>query len=237
MTSQTQSFVHFFPIGTTLVSAVFATMLFRKYFRKRSPHLFWWAFGVACYGSGAGVESLITLFGNTVLLNRLWYVTGALLGGYPLAQGSVYLSHSKRFGDWTTAITLPFVVLAAILVFLSPVRLEMLQPTRPTGAILAWTWIRWMTPFINLYASFFLIGGAGLSAWRYFRKQHDGYRAAGNAFIALGALMPAFGGSAAKAGYVEVLYVLEFIGIIFIWIGDRVCGRSSLNSARRPGAL
>jgi len=109
MTSQTQSFVHFFPIGTTLVSAVFATMLFRKYFRKRSPHLFWWAFGVACYGSGAGVESLITLFGNTVLLNRLWYVTGALLGGYPLAQGSVYFHFARRTANRMTAVVVPYI--------------------------------------------------------------------------------------------------------------------------------
>jgi hypothetical protein len=230
MAGQAQSFVHYFPIGTTLVAAIFSAALFRKYFAHRSPHLFWWALGVACYGSGAGVESLITLFGNSVFLTKLWYVTGALLGGYPLAQGSVYLSHSKRFGDRSTAITLPFVAVAAILVFLSPVRAELLEATRPTGAILGWTWIRLMTPFINLYASFFLIGGAALSAWRYFRRRHDGYRAAGNGFIALGALMPAFGGSAAKAGYVEVLYVLEFIGLILIWIGDRVCARSGTAS-------
>ena len=69
-----------------------------------------------------------------MLLTKLWYVTGALLGGYPLAQGSVYLSHSKKFGDRATAITLPFVVVASILVFLSPVRLEMLEATRPSGA-------------------------------------------------------------------------------------------------------
>ena len=83
------------------------------------------------------VESLITLSGNTVLLNKLWYVTGALLGGYPLAQGSVYLVALARSSrDRATAITLPFVIVASILVFLSPVRLEVLQVTRPSGAIL-----------------------------------------------------------------------------------------------------
>ena len=224
--------IHYFPIGTTIIAAAFATVLFRKYLARRSPHLFWWAFGVACYGSGTVVESLITLSGNTVLLNKLWYVTGALLGGYPLAQGSVYLSHSKKFGDRATWITLPFVIVASILVFMSPVRLELLEPTRPTGAILGWTWIRLLTPFINIYASIFLIGGAALSAWKYLRKEHDGHRAAGNAFIAFGALMPGIGGSMAKAGYVEVLYVLEFVGLIFIWIGDRVCSSSSTIRAR-----
>ncbi|MEI6668671.1 MAG: hypothetical protein WCP29_10985 [Acidobacteriota bacterium] len=232
MDQQALTFVHYFPIGTTIVSATFATLLFRKFFKRKTPHLFWWAFGVACYGSGTVVESLITLTGNTVLLNKLWYVTGALLGGYPLAQGSVYLAHSKKFADRATAITVPFVVIASILVFLSPVRMEMLQATRPTGAILGWSWIRLLTPFINLYASFFLIGGAAHSAWKYFRNEHDGHRAAGNALIAIGALMPGIGGSMAKAGYVEVLYVLEFIGLILIWIGDRTCSVSSSINAK-----
>jgi hypothetical protein len=123
------------------------------------------------------------------------------------------------------------VAVTAVLVLLSPVRLDMLEPTRPSGAILGWTWVRLMTPFINTYASFFLIGGAGWSAWRYFRDRGDGYRAAGNAFIALGALMPAIGGSMAKAQHVEVLYVLEFFGLILIWLGDRVC---HLPGAGRP---
>jgi hypothetical protein len=171
-----------------------------------------------------------------VLLNKLWYVTGALLGGYPLAQGSVYLTHSKKFADRATMITLPFVIIASILVFLSPVRMEMLQVTRPTGAILGWSWIRLLTPFINIYASFFLIGGAAYSAWKYLHNQHDGHRAAGNALIAVGALMPGIGGSMAKAGYVEVLYVLEFVGLILIWIGDRVCSVSASINAKTKRA-
>ncbi len=223
MPADAQSFVHYFPLGTSLVAVVFSSLLFRRFLERRTPHLLWWAIGVACYGSGTVVESVITLAGNSVWLTKIWYVTGALLGGYPLAQGSVYLSHSRRFADRTAAITVPFVFATAVLVFLSPVRFDMLEPTRPSGAILGWTWVRLMTPFINLYASIFLIGGAALSAWRYFRSRHDGYRAAGNAFIAFGALMPGIGGSMAKAGYVEVLYVLEFIGLILIWIGDRVC--------------
>jgi hypothetical protein len=232
---QAQSLVHYLPIGTALVSIAFSLVLFRKYAARRSPQLLWWACGIACYGSGTVVESLISLGGNTVLLNKAWYITGALLGGYPLAQGSVYLTHSRKFGDRTAAITLPIVIVAAILVVLSPVRMEMLQATRPSGAILGWKWIRLVTPFINLYACFFLIGGAAWSAWKFLKRQHDGHRAAGNALIAFGALMPGIGGSMAKAGHVEVLYVLEFIGLILIWIGDRVCGIST--AARRERAV
>jgi hypothetical protein len=117
------------------------------------------------------------------------------------------------------------VVAASLLVLLSPVVPAALEPHRPSGAVLAWWWVRLMTPFINTYAAFFLIGGAIVSAWRFRQAAHAGNRAVGNALIAAGALLPGIGGSFAKAGLVEALYVGEFIGIIVIWIGERTCAR------------
>ena len=89
--------------------------------------------------------------------------------------------------------------------------------------LLAWKWVRLMTPFINIYAVFFLIGGAIRSAWRHYKERGHLYRAYGNALIAAGAILPGIGGSMAKAGMVEALYVGECIGLILIWAGDRVC--------------
>ena len=83
--------MHYLPIATTVIAAAFAWSLFRKYRARPTPHIGWWAAGVACYGVGTALESAVTLAGNTVLLTKLWYVAGAVLGGYPLAQGSLYL--------------------------------------------------------------------------------------------------------------------------------------------------
>jgi len=160
-----------------------------------------------------------------VLLTKLWYIAGALLGGYPLAQGSLYLSWPRSLANKLTAVSLAFVCAAAVLVMLSPVNASALEPARPSGAILGWTWVRLLTPFINLYAVFFLIGGALRSAWRHYAERGHFYRAAGNALIAFGAILPGIGGSFAKAGMVEVLYVAECIGLVVIWAGDRVCSR------------
>lgn len=219
------SWIHYVPLGTTLISLAFSLALFRRYRRRRTTHLAWWAAGVATYGLGALCEGLITLFGNTIALTKAWYVAGPVLGGYPLAQGSVYLLHSRRFANRATAVTIPFILLTSALIVASPGLPEMLEPHRPSGAILGWQWVRLMTPFINTYASIFLIGGAILSAWRYFHTQGRGHQAIGNALIAAGAIMPGIGGSMAKAGPVEPLYVLEFVGILFIWAGDRACAR------------
>ncbi len=218
--------VHYLPIVTTAVAVAFSLSLFQRYRVKRSQQLLWWSIGVACYGSGTLVETLITLFGNSVFLTKAWYITGAVLGGYPLAQGSLYLSYPRKLANRLTAISLPVVILSAVLVMISPVILANLEPQRPTGAVLAWRWVRLVTPFINTYAAFFLIGGAAMSAWRYRRQGGSGNRVVGNSLIAFGALLPGIGGSFAKAGMVEALYVGECIGLILIWIGERTCSTS-----------
>ncbi len=227
-----RSAVHYLPILTTALSALFATSLYRRWRARRSPHLWWWAFGITTYGLGTAIESTITLGGNSVLLTKVWYIAGAILGGYPLAQGSLYLSWPRPLANKLTVASLTLVVVAAILVILSPVNLAALDPVRPSGAVLQWSWVRLLTPFINVYAVFFLIGGAIRSAWRHYRERGHKYRAAGNALIALGAILPGVGGSFAKAGMVEVLYVGECIGIMLIWIGDRVCSKEHVGTRK-----
>ncbi len=222
MTVNQPQLIHYLPIATTLLSAIFAVILLNRYrTRKQSLHLLWWGMGVVAYGIGTGIESSITLLGNSVALTKAWYVAGALFGGYPLAQGTAYLLLERKTADRLTAITLPFILLVAVLVFLSPVVSDALEPFRPSGSILAWTWVRALTPIINLYAVVFLVGGAILSAYRFWRSDAPGHgqRAIGNVLIAFGAILPAIGGTMAKMGYVAALYLGEFVGLLFIWTG------------------
>jgi len=221
------SAVHYLPIATTVLSAIFAGILWRHRLRKGfGTHLSWWTAGLLTYGLGTGLEGAITLWGNSVLLNKAWYMAGALLGGYPLAQGTVYLLLPRRVAHRLTAATLPLLLGLFVLVLLSPVRLDALEPHRPGGGILAWSWLRAFTPLVNGYAALFLIGGAIWSARRYARDPATRGLAWGNASIAFGALLPGIGGGLAKAGVVEALYVGEFVGLLFIWLGYTLCVRS-----------
>jgi len=223
-TSAQPELVHYIPIATTALSAIFCTILLRRYLKKgRGTHLLWWAAGVFFYGVGTALEATVTLAGNSVFLNKAWYIAGALLGGYPLAQGTVYLLLRRRTANLLSMISVPVIIVVAIFVILSPVNLDKLEPHRPGGAVLAWTWVRACTPIINLYAALFLIGGAILSAVRFGRHAATRHRAIGNWFIAIGAILPGIGGSMAKAGIVEGLYVGEFVGLILIWIGYAYC--------------
>lgn len=212
--------VHYLPIITTLLAFPFAAVLFARWERRRSgPHLLWWAAGVALYGVGTLTEASVTLFGWSPELFRAWYISGALLGGAPLAQGTVYLLLSRRTANRLSVALVSFIAFAAVLVLLTPVDASLAEPHRLGGQVIVWSWIRWLTPIINLYAFIFLVGGAVLSAWRYRGRIETRHRAIGNTLIAVGALLPAIGGTATKSGYVEALYVTELIGLLLIWWG------------------
>jgi hypothetical protein len=217
--------VHYIPILTTMFSLYFLVDIGRRYLSKGGPHLFWWSIGVFTYGLGTFLESVITLTGNTPIKNKLWYIAGAILGGYPLAQGSVYLHLKKRNANILSSITVPFIILSGILVMLSPVNTALLESFRPSGASLEWQWVRLLTPFINTYSVIFLIGSAAYSALRYSKIENGKNRAIGNTLITVGAILPGIGGAMAKAGVVEALYIGEFVGIILICLGYRFCLR------------
>ena len=96
--------VHYLPLVTTAISVAFFVVLCSAIRTRNSgPHLWWWAAGVFFYGLGTAIESSITLIGNSILLTKAWYVAGALLGGYPLAQGVVYLLLKRKPANRLTA--------------------------------------------------------------------------------------------------------------------------------------
>lgn len=216
-----RSLVHYFPIATTLLSIVFATVLYRHWRRKPDAlYLFWWTIGVALYGVGTLTESLTTIFGWTELVFKSWYISGALLGGAPLAQGTVYLLMRNRVAHRLTAVLVTFVAIAAACVVLSPVNHALVETYRLSGSVLGWQWTRLFSPIINTYALVFLVGGAAWSAWKYWRRSSEfRARAWGNTAIAVGALLPGIGGSFTRFGYVEVLYATEIVGLVLIWLG------------------
>lgn len=214
------TFVHYIPIATTILAALFAPIVFRRWqARKPAPHLWWWSVGIAMYGVGTFTESFTTLFGWNEVVFRSWYISGALLGGAPLAQGTVYLMFSRQTANRMAAVLGMVILVAATVVLLAPIDFSLVESHRLTGSVMTWRGARLFSPFINSYAAIFLIGGAALSAWRFRGDAATRHRFIGNCYIAFGALLPGIGGSATRMGYTEVLYVMELIGIVLIWIG------------------
>jgi hypothetical protein len=114
-------------------------------------------------------------------------------------------------------------MVGSVFVILSPVDYSLVETYRLSGAVLAWKKVRLISPLINTYAFLFLVGGAAVSAWKYRKTGGKGSkRYHGNVLIALGALLPGVGGASARAGFVEVLYLTELIGLMLIWLGYRI---------------
>lgn len=211
--------VEYLPIVTTVFSCYFLAQIMRHYQANSKPYLLWWAIGVFTFGFGTATESINALFGWNELNFRLWYISGALLGGFPLAQGSVYLLMSKKFSKLSSIIAISVIVVASVCVLLSPTSLPNDFDGKLGGKVLDWQWVRYFSPFINTYSFIFLVGGAVYSAIIYARQHSKEKRFIGNIFIAVGALLPGIGGSFTRAGYVNVLFVTELIGLMLIYVG------------------
>jgi hypothetical protein len=229
------TFVHYIPVVTTVLSVPFALEIFRRWqAHPERLHLLWWAIGVAVYGVGTFTEGATTLFGWSAPMFRAWYISGALLGGAPLAQGSVYLLMKRKTAHVLTVTLLLYVLVASVAVLLSPLDYAAVESHRLTGSVLEWQWVRLFSPVVNLYAVIFLIGGAVLSALRYSTDPATRHRMWANVLIAIGAILPGIGGTATRMGHTEVLYVTEILGLLLIWAGYRISVRPASTPSVDP---
>ena len=211
--------ISYVPVLTTLFSVFFLSRIVPHYLSRKSPYLLWWTLGVLTFGMGTLTESINAIFGWTEWNTKIWYIVGALLGGYPLAQGTIYLLMKKRFADSSAVACSAVILVAAVCVLSSPIEIPDGFDHRLSGRVFAWQWVRYFSPALNIYAFVFLFGGAVYSAVQYFAVEKGRPRFLGNIFIAIGALLPGIGGSFTRFGYVEVLYITEFIGLSFIYFG------------------
>jgi hypothetical protein len=218
-----QNITHYIPILTTIISFAFTVALYKHWqYKPEAKYLMWWTIGTFCFGIGTLTESINTLVGWSVWNMKAWYISGALLGAFPLAQGTVYLLLKKKTADILAWFFIVYIAIASVAIILAPVDMSIVDPARLTGKVMIWTWARMFSILPNTYALIFLVGGAAWSAIQYARKQGSGNRVLGNWLIAIGGILPGIGGSFTRFGYVEMLFVTEIIGISLIWAGYRV---------------
>lgn len=221
----------YIPILTTLFSIYFFKEIFQHFKQKQKTYLLWWSIGVLTFGLGTLAESINVLWGWSEINMKYWYIVGALLGGFPLAQGSVFLLMNRNFARATALVFVVLVLVASIFVIRSPIELPDPFNGKLSGNVLKWHWVRFFSPFINLYSFIFLVGGAIYSAIKYYQQGIKEAPFKGNIFIAIGGLLPGIGGSFTRAGYVEVLYVTEFMGLVLIYFGYKIIKENKLKSS------
>ena len=231
--------VLYLPILSTLCATFFAWVLFSRFAEKGAgPHLFWWGIGMVTYGMGTFTEAFTSLVGWNETVFRFWYIAGAFLGGYPLAQGSAYLHLGRKAANRWAYFWVTVIAVASVFVFLTPIDASLAEAHRLSGNVIQWKSVRLVSPFINIWALVFLVGGAVVSALRFRKDARFKGRFIGNTLIAVGGLLPGIGGSMTRAGSVEALYITELMGLILIYMGYRSClAAPAIEVAARPIAL
>jgi len=91
------------PLGSFLLSLVFAAMVFDQWFQRRHAFQLVWGLGLLWYGIAAGTEFLGSAFGWNIALYKTWYLIGAFLVPAYLGAGTLYLLNKTRFGYFVAA--------------------------------------------------------------------------------------------------------------------------------------
>jgi hypothetical protein len=212
------------PFVSFIVSTIFALLVFRRYFVRRGAHLLLWGIGMVFYAIGGVCEASYGAFGWNPLLFRLWYLFGAILVAAWLGQGTVYLLARRSWANALMVILGLGSLYAAVRVFGAQLDPSLMTSSLHTGSELSGhaivsPGVRLLTPFFNLYGTLTLVGGAVWSAWIFWRKRVLLHRTIGNILIAVGALLPAFGGTFSRFGLPGALYWSELLGSVLMFAG------------------
>jgi hypothetical protein len=91
------------PLGSSVLSLVFAGLVFDQWWQRRRSFQLVWAIGLLWYGVSTGAEFLGGAFGWSDPIYRVWYLFGAFLVPAYLGAGTLYLLNKTRFGYFVAA--------------------------------------------------------------------------------------------------------------------------------------
>ncbi len=195
-------------LGATLVSLAFSALVFRQWLSRRKPYQLAWAIGLLMYAIAASMQFFAESSTWSPDIYRVYYLVAAPLVAV-LGIGSTLLVNRRvglAFSIYTAVLLVGFTWVVAT----SPVDMAALAQAVPAGSGFPES-VRIWSPLFTIPGSLALIGIAAYSYWRT--------RLAFNAWIAVGALVVAAGGSLARFGVPWALYMGEFFGIALMFRG------------------
>ncbi len=205
------------PLASCIISLVFSLTVFDQFLARRKPYQLIWTIGLFMYFVSTGTEFWVGIWGLNQAIYRLWYLFGAILVAAYLGMGTLYLLTPRRAAHIIMVILFVASCYAIFRVFTASIDLNTLQHlsgvAMPQG-------VRLMTPFFNTFGTVALVGGAIYSAFIFWRRRHMPHRVVSNILIAVGAILPAFGGLHIRfGGTINLFYLFELLGIIIIFAG------------------
>ena len=198
------------PLVATVISGIFTASVFRQYLERKKPHQLIWTIGLVLFTLSTAFEFHSEAFGWYIRTYQLYYVCAASLVAW-LGAGTVYLLGSRRSGH----IFLGYVLIVTLTMLIYTLSSEVIVDNLVSGQIIAGSAmpsdVRLFSPLLTIPGAIALIGGA-LYSWY---KTKTNY----NLLIGVGALIVASGGSLARFGIEDLIYITELIGVFVMLVG------------------
>src|SRR5947208_7644874 len=211
-------------LGATVVSLIFAALVFNQWISRRKPFQLAWSVGLALYGVAAFTQFLAEAYGWTSSTYKAYYVVAAPLVAV-LGIGSVLLIH-RRAGLGFALYTLVLFAGFAVAVAGATVNTAAFSSSIPVAGTALPDSVRIYSPLFTIPGRVALIGVAAYSFWRS--------RLLFNLWIGTGAVIIAAGASLASFGLCWSLYICAFSGNSFLFWG--FLASQDLAKAKAPAA-
>ncbi len=207
------------PLVTSIISFIFAIIVLDQYLARRKPHQLLWVIGLLMYCFSTFTEFWWNVIGPNEIIYRLWYLIGAIFVAAYLGQGTLYFLLRRKVAHIIMAVLGVASIYAAYRVL--SINIDITGLTELTGVGIFPTYIRAiLTPIFNSFGTLALVGGAIYSAIIFWKKHILKHRIWANILIAVGALLPAIGGTnISVGGNIDLFFIFELVGVIIIFIG------------------
>ncbi|TFG46118.1 MAG: hypothetical protein E4H31_01770 [Dehalococcoidia bacterium] len=205
------------PLLSAIISLVFAIFVLDQFFAHRRPYQLVWTIGLLMYAVSTIMEFSAGTWGISDVVYRIWYLFGAILVAAYLGMGTIYLLFRRNVAHIIMCVLAVASIYATVKVLSAEIDVSSLATL--TGTAMPGD-VRLLTPFFNIFGTLALVGGALYSAWFFWRHRVMKHRVLSNALLAIGAILPAAGGTHMRFNNdLSLFFVFEFLGIAIIFLG------------------
>lgn len=224
-------------VVASALAFAFAVVVGMRYLRSRHPALGVWSLGLLIFSAAAAFQAAGEAHGFGQVTFRGFYLLGGVLGVIYLALGTIFLLAPRGIAWACAAVLAAITIVLAIDAAVIPVdSAELSKASGVLGdAIQKGTLLFVGVVFLNIIGTVILVGGSAWSAYQYWRKDAPVDRVLCNVLLTAGALVIAYGFSAAKTlgiGSIDTLGAYESVGIALMFAGFLSLGRVGKPVAR-----
>jgi hypothetical protein len=208
------------PLLSSLVSVVFAALLFLQYALRRKPYQLVWAFSLTFYALGVFAEYLARLEGWSGPLYRAFYLFGGLYVAAYLGMGTIFLLCPPRLARTLLLWLLLASLYGATRTLTAPIDVGLLPVQGEPGGLRVMPQdVRVVAIVLNVFGTAALVGGALASARAYWRTRAAPRRIWSNLLIAAGAIVAASGSTLLALGLPAPFSLAKLVGVVLILAG------------------